>query len=287
MRFCVHCGRQLRDGEVCPCQQPREDSAGILGKAKRSVSVAFGKEKASGFVTKYWPFLAGALALIVLVVVLCCTLTGGSYQTPLRNVVTILNNQETDVAKIAKRLLPGFILSDVNSIYRDSKDAGSLDDAMDDLEETLQDAYDYLEDYYGRNVTCSYEITDKEKLSNRELKKAQDAIRDLYSDNIADLIDEWDDLDDDEKEDLADYADMSVKEMDSLYQKLEKLGKKLEKARVSKGYELTIDVSMEGKDDEDEYDDLVVRVIKVNGDWILDFTSIGDSSALSLIGDLF
>ena len=87
--------------------------------------------------------------------------------------------------------------------------------------------------------------------------------------------------------DAADEADMTVKELNACAERLEKLGNKLEKAKVTKGYELTVTVNIEGKDEDDEYEDLILRVIKVNGDWMIDFTSLDDSSALDLILDIF
>ena len=283
MHFCVNCGRQLRDGDTCTCQQPKTADKNVWEQAKNT----FDGRKVQKMFRKYWPFIAGGAAVIILVIVLCCTLGGSTYKTPVEGLVKTFINQETDLVKIARRLLPDFVEGDVYRIYDKVKDSGDVEDMLDDLEDDLKSMYDYLEDYYGRGMTVACEITDKDELSKRELKSAQGAISDLYSDYLEDVIDEWEDMDDDEREDAADDADLSVKDMDACVKALEKLGKKLEKVKVSKGYELTVTVSIEGKDEDDEYEDLALRVIKVNGDWMIDFTSLDDSSALTLIMNLF
>lgn len=281
MRFCVNCGRQLRDGEVCSCQQPAAKHATKTGKG------LFAGGDAKKTLSKYWPFLAGGVALIAIVLVLCLALGGGSYKTPVDDIIRTINDRETDLVKIARRVLPDFVEGEAYRLYQDIKDADGFDDIQDEAEDMLQYAYDELEDYFGRNVTITYEIVEKEELSKRELRKAEKAIGGLYADVFEDIVEDWDDMDEDEKEDAADEADMTVKQLDKCVARIESIGKKLEKAKVSKGYELTVDLLIEGKDDEEEYEDVIIRVIKINGSWVLDFTSLSEPSALGLVNDLF
>lgn len=288
MRFCVHCGRQLRDDEVCACQQGDKKST-----AAEAAKDAFGKaekwiknDKTQGFFKKYWPYIAGGVALIIVAVVLCCTLGGSSYKTPVNDIIQTFNDQVTDVVKIARRILPGFVETDAYSMYQSVRDNSYVEDMLDEAKDGLKDIYDNLEDYYGRDMVFSYEITDKDAMSKRQLSRTQDDLRDL-SDYLKDAVDQWDDMDKDEQEDASDEADLTVKELEGLARRLEKLAAKIEKAKVSKGYELTVTVMIEGRDEDDEFEDLTLNVIKVNGDWMIDVTSFDDSTALDLIADLF
>lgn len=148
--------------------------------------------------------------------------TGDSYDTPFKNAKKILNEQETDVNKIAK------------------------------------DMYDNLEDEYGKGVKFSYKVTDKKKLN----KDKREAISDAYS-SFADVSSGVSDA-------IGEHSELSDKDIDKLQKTADQFMKKLEKFKVKSGYHLDVDVTVQGKDD-DNTEDIDVVIIKVEGEWMIDY----------------
>ena len=103
----------------------------------------------------------------------------------------------------------------------------------------------------------------KEKLTKDEKKSISEgyaAFADLSS-GVTDCI-----------ENLDKCTELSDKEINKLVKIVENLEKKLEKIKVTDGYLMTVDLIAKGKEDDDS-EKVDIVVIKVDGDWTIDYLS--------------
>lgn len=273
MAFCQKCGAKLEDGTkfcgICGAEQEVNEAA---APAKETPAA----EKKS---VKLDNKMVGLIATGVIVVVLLfivCSLFGGGYKKPLNKVKKAFNAQSTDVDDYCAAL-PKF----VGGAYDDVLDfAKSIDkDYKEDVEalfaDGLEELYDELKDSLGKNVKISYEITDKEKLDKDDREDIEDAyavIIDVIEDEVGiDISDkkELEDWADDYEDYLERYFDISSKQIDKAIKLITNLAGDLEDVKVSKGYILELEVTIEGKKDDVTFD-IDVYVVKMNGKWCIE-----------------
>lgn len=213
-----------------------------------------------------------AAALIFVIVFLKACFFGSSYKTPIDDMIKIVNKKQTNIDKIADAVVPAMLTDSYDEIIdilksnkdykKDFKDIYNKD-LPDVLEDMYDDIYDNLEDEYGKNPKISYKIKDKEKLDKDEreaVSKAYSSFAKLSS-GIIDCI-----------EALEKCTELTEKEVKKLVKQVEALEKKLDKFKVSSGYILDVKLTVKGKDDKDS-EDMEIVVIKVNGDWMIDYLS--------------
>jgi len=176
------------------------------------------------------------------------------------------------------KVLPKFAdetYEDVMALVKDiDKDAAKeLDDSF---EEDLEAYYEGLENKYGKNVEVSYKITDKEKLDKDDCEDIKEAYESIVESIEKTLGVEFTDKDDMEKiiDNIDEDAleDVSAKQVEKAIKLISGFASELEDMKISKGYILTVDVTVEGKDSDntDEYD---IYVVKVNGKWCVELLS--------------
>lgn len=119
------------------------------------------------------------------------------------------------------------------------------DDIVDALDEMFEEAGAYDED--------------------EDVKDIDDAFDALAEENHDDLVEEYG-KNIKIKHEIVDKEEMSDKELEKLQKSLkESLDKK---CKVKKGYELEVQATVKGKDDK-ETDITKMKVIKLNGDWVV------------------
>lgn len=211
--------------------------------------------------------VAGVLAVIALILVISIVgaLFGGGYKKPLKVITKAFNKQSEDVGDYLAAL-PKV----VKSAYKDGISLiGNLDkDAKKTAEKEIKSAvkefYGNIEDEVGKKAKMSYKITDKEKMSKSDLKD----IKKAYA-SIADMIDSLSLTDPDTYEDIFGKTFKS-KDYKNIASFAKDVMKDMEKVKVSGGYILTLDLKIEGKDDELEEEDVKVCVVKMNGKWCIE-----------------
>ena len=135
----------------------------------------------------------------------------------------------------------------------------------DDMKDSYKEQVEYLNETYGDNYKFSYKIEDKDKLDKDELEEFEDELR---ASGKA-LLNQYDDLDSDDLEELADDSGLSKSQAKKLVSAMEALAKKMKKAKVSAGYELTVTFITTGSElDEPIETERTIYVYKVNGRWI-------------------
>ncbi len=212
---------------------------------------------------------AAAVAVIAILIILISSL--GAYKKPINTLVSLANKKSTNIPAYVDCVAPSFVSSSYKSLLGTLKGG----DAKKELEETIKDAFDdawdELEDEYGKNWRISVEWKDADRLSNKKL----DAIRDRWED-IADTLGKAELDDEDTYESIADSLDdkydteLNTKQVAQI---MGKLADQFENAKITDGYEVDLKLSIEGKDGHDTTKMEGIYVIKVNGQWIIDPTS--------------
>ena len=212
---------------------------------------------------------AAAVAVIAILIILISSL--GAYKKPINTLVSLANKKSTNIPAYVDCVAPSFVSSSYKSLLGTLKGG----DAKKELEETIKDAFDdawdELEDEYGKNWKISVEWKDADRLSNKKL----DAIKDRWED-IADTLGKAELDDEDTYESIADSLDdkydteLNTKQVAQI---MGKLADQFENAKITDGYEVDLKLTIEGKDGHDTTKMDGIYVIKVNGQWIIDPTS--------------
>lgn len=244
--------------------------------------VAQPKKKAS---VKTLAILAGvAVAAIILVVVLLSIFTN-TYKTPLNLQMDLLNEKKaSNMQDAGIEILNGLCESEYKDLLKIMKKNDDYKDMMEEQEEYYEEHIENQKDEYGKNYKYSYKIEEKEEIDKDDLKELRDEIKD-YAKMLKNIIDETDDFDSDDWEDLADMMGFSSKsEAKKVIDVLEDVYKELKGAKVTKGYELTVTITLKGSElDEPKEEEETICVYKVNGRWV----SEEALEVLSSFGDLF
>lgn len=233
---------------------------------------------------------AAAVVVLILLCVIIGNVAGGSYKTPIKNLVRNLNRGNTKLEAYMENVLPPFAVDTYNNVYKWTKKQvpEAIEDYDDELADTMQDMIDELADEYGDDYKITFEIRDAEKLKDRDIRDIEDMYESLYDM----LDDEVDFSDDDIYDDLADMIDdeydvsVSSSDMKKLQRILESFMKDLKNMKIQAAYSVELKLRIEGDDGSDS-DKITVNVIKVNGKWIIDpislMSSMGYGSIYSLM----
>lgn len=105
--------------------------------------------------------LAVLLVLVILVVVILCMIFGGgSWKTPINNVMDVLNDGD---GKAFEELMPPY--------YKDMADAldGIIDISDEDFDEEAENQRDRLTKKYGDDAEISYEVVKKTEVDSDDI----------------------------------------------------------------------------------------------------------------------
>ena len=161
-KFCENCGAEMTDDQVvCPnCGGGAQSTSATrepISEPKSSSASKSGNAKNVGII-------AGAVAVIGIVIAILFAIFGKGYLKPMDNYFKGLEKAKADTFVKA---FPDFMnMSD------------SIDD--DDLEDRLDD----LEDTYGENVKISYKVKKKEKVKKDDLSTVQEYIEEYYDEEV-------------------------------------------------------------------------------------------------------
>ncbi|MBP3338298.1 MAG: hypothetical protein J6L69_02710 [Lachnospiraceae bacterium] len=206
-------------------------------------------------IVKYAVMGVGALVAIIVVVLVFSVLFGGGYKKPIKAADKALDKHKIDSYEYA----------DYTSLksYREYVELKNelLDE--DDHEDAYEETIEELEDEFGSKFKVKIKITDKEKLDKDDRKDIADGLEDYYESTVDNEDDSLDYL-----EELCDEEDVSSKDFKKLKKAYEAYIKDLKKIKVSKAYELKLEVTIKGKEDEDDFKIKNLIVAKVNGEWV-------------------
>lgn len=269
-------------------------AANFVDKAKAGVTGVISKVKADpkGFGVKLGAIVLAAIIVIVGLFVGIGAATN-NYKTPLKLSAKVESAKKYDFTD-RFAVLNGFCAKEVKAIYKLVKGTENAGDALEYLEERFMDGYDYVDyvvdedgnystkkvhfdgvedkkEEYGSNYKYKVKVVEKEKLEDSDLEDFEETIQD-FADRLKDWVKEAKDMSSDELEKYAEaYFDGSKKDAKKYIELVDKVRAELKGAKVTKGYEVVYDYSVNGKNlDEAEVldEEEEINVYKVNGKWI-------------------
>lgn len=278
--FCPNCGTELPDDSVfCGTCGQRVDEEGGSSTQQQNYAVPpvmpeqpiapVPEQKKN--VKLIGGIAAGVVALVIVIAVVMKVFGGGSYTKPLDSVCKLVNKRDTNIDSYVTAVSPKFMINAYKNGVSLLKEVDEFEDVMDEAKDSMKDGFDELKDQYGNNFKVKYEILDKEKLSKSELKDVRNSYKELRG--FLKYVEEGGRY----YEDVEDELDSAtLKKFNKL---VKDLSSDLKDIEVTEGYALEVNLSIEGKEDDDEQE-VKFNVIKVNGKWCVDFTS-GDFNVIS------
>ena len=211
---------------------------------------------------KYWFIAAGALALILAVVLVSSIISGlNKYKEPVKLQQKVYN------AKTAEKMFDA-TLDQLNGLGE--KEMKTIMDVLKDtntgeyIVANFENAIESRDENAGSNSKVKIKIEDKEKLDEYALEAMQEHI-DSLAERYASLAEEMEE----NKSDYEDQWDLSGKEVDKLIKAYKRLAKIFSKAKVTKGYSLDLQMKVTGKLlDEPMEASRSYKVYKIGGKWV-------------------
>lgn len=180
-KFCGQCGAQLNDNAtfctqcgatIAPQQSAQQTDSPManfqqaaknidMNAIKDAVSVENIKNLKNKPNKLTIAVLAVLLVLVILVVVILCMIFGGgSWKTPINNVMDVLNDGD---GKAYEELMPPY--------YKDMADAldGIIDISDEDFDEEAEKQRDRLTKKYGDDAEISYEVVKKTEVDSDDI----------------------------------------------------------------------------------------------------------------------
>ena len=258
MKFCGSCGQQIPDNaNACPYCGAFQDNAVPAAKAKK----AFPVKAVLGIVLALAVLAGGFFAVRAIF--------GGGWEKPLKEAVAIANDKK--VSEDAIQDLARCAFGTTGDDELDAAIAKALDlkvegeKLLSELKDSADRLVDRLDDEYGKDWEISYEITSKEAIDSDDLEDYEDVYHDLakLGANTAKMAKNY-------GEDIEDYTDGDLKEKDvkAVADDLRAFCAEMKDCKITKGYELEVTFTIEGKEDDDEID-YTIAVIKLDGKWVV------------------
>lgn len=194
------------------------------------------------------------------------------YRGTLNGIVSIINDREGDVDVIAKEILP----ADIAKCYEEAIDIiggeSHVEDALKTLETKVDSQYAKLDDYFGSNAKISLKVLEKEKMSQSQIRRAQNSYQEYYEEYWEEIVSGIDEFDYDKIGHLAEEYDLRTSDVLALREDIDSIADYLQNMEIAKGYNLTLGIEIKGS--KDSYSEKIeLRVIKVNGEWVVDYLS--------------
>ncbi len=175
-KFCEKCGAEMDDNQtVCPnCSKNDETKS---ESTNTTVTETVTEETTTQTTNnsklnfnlgdpKKIAIIAGAIAVIVILIGIISSIFGSGWKKPIAN---YFKGQQKANSKTYLSAFPEFYADNIEKYYED-----------DDMEEML----DKLKDEYGNNVKISYKIKDKEKIKKDDLQKIQKYIKEANDEEV-------------------------------------------------------------------------------------------------------
>ena len=221
-------------------------------------------DKIKAVPVKIWALIGGGIAAIIAIIVVL-SLLGNTYKTPIKAAEKLLNSKSVkQVIDRAPALLNGFGEDEAKVLIGIAKKTDQYKDNIEDIEEKFDEVIEFAEETLGKNYKISLKVTDKEKLEKDDLKAFREQLR-----MIGKMSSMLEDMDNDGYADMADELGISKAQVKKAVKNILAFCKDCKSAKVQKGYELTIEVKVTGKELDDPVEfEIALDVFKVDGRWV-------------------
>ena len=159
-KFCTKCGAPL-DNNAAFCT-----NCGAVADKKNNIVNLHNKNTAI--------LLGGILAGIIVLVILISLIFGGGYKSAIDNYFE--GFEDTN----AKKFMKAMPECQIEYLEESLKDYSKFNSLAEYFEYLLEEALNKIEDEYGDDISISYEIKDKEELSEKELKDIRKRLENNY-----------------------------------------------------------------------------------------------------------
>ncbi len=159
-KFCTKCGAPL-DNNAAFCT-----NCGAVADKKNNIVNLHNKNTAI--------LLGGILAGIIILVILISLIFGGGYKSAIDNYFE--GFEDTN----AKKFMKAMPECQIEYLEESLKDYSKFNSLAEYFEYLLEEALNKIEDEYGDDISISYEIKDKEELSEKELKDIRKRLENNY-----------------------------------------------------------------------------------------------------------
>lgn len=264
MKFCGNCGNSVPDdARACPY-------CGTMLSGGPAASAKKGFDAKGFFANNKKKIIAacGAIVGIVAIILILSAIFGGSYKTPIKHYFANENNlKKAELEDVVVNGMDGFAKSEIKDVYELLSSSKNFKDVRKQIEENWKEEAKDNEEEYGKDWEIDYEI-DKDSLEEwdeDDIKDYQDWLKDAGKE----LVEKGKNItkmDNDELKEMAEDMGLKKEELKKLGEAYKELGNALRNAEVKAGYDLDVDIKIEGKDDSEE-DTLSFRVMKVDGKW--------------------
>ena len=225
--------------------------------------------------------LAIMLAAAILAGVARVNTARSGYRAVLNGVCEAVNDRDTDLDVIAESLLPGFAEEQYHVIMDTIGGVEIVEDAVGNLEDDIMEAYLELEDNFGSDVKVSWEILEKEKMSEIQIRRTERNYQEFseeYLQNVVNTLDNYEDI-----SWIADRYELTKADVRTVLDSIDALAEECAYMEISRGYNLVIEIQAEGS--RDSYSDKVeLSVICADGEWMPDYSTLG-GNLLTEIGE--
>ena len=226
-----------------------------------------------------------ALAIVLIAAVLAGAVgmntARSGYRAVLNGICKTVNDRDTDLDVIAESLLPGFAEEQYHVIMDTIGGVEIVEDAVGNLEDDIMEAYLELEDNFGSDVKVSWEILEKEKMRELQIRRTERNYQEFseeYLQNVVNTLDNYEDI-----SWIADRYELTKADVRTVLDSIDALAEECAYMEISRGYNLVIEIQAEGSGD--SYSDKVeLSVICADGEWMPDYSALG-GNLLTEIGE--
>lgn len=227
-------------------------------------------EKVKNIPKKLWMMLGAGVAIVVALIVVL-SLASNTPKSPVNAAEKLVNSKKLNqVIDRAPNLLNGFCEKEARQLIKIAKSTEMYEDAEEDAEELFAQGIELVEEILGKNYKIEFKVMDKEKIDKDDCEDFQDMLNEA-GEMLSERVEELEDMDDDELEEGADQLGLKKGDIKKAIKILKSICKKVEKAKVSAGYELELKIIISGKELDDDIElELPINVWKVSGHWVPD-----------------
>lgn len=221
------------------------------------------------------------IAILVIVAVRMNTVHSG-YKHILDEACALVNDRSTELDEFADTLLPGFAEEQYYVIMDAIGSVGYVEGAIEGVEDGMMEAYLDLEDEFGSNAKVSWKIMEKEEMSSIQIRRAEKSYQEFAENYLQAALDKLDNSD--RIESLANRFELSRSDVRDVLDSIEVLAENCEYMDIERGYQLVLELEVEGSRDSDSME-VEVTMIYADGEWMLDFSSLGGIDVLTEVGE--
>lgn len=192
-----------------------------------------------------------------------------NYMTPVRSAEKLENKKSVNMKSYLKTGFKNMGASNAGEIVNILYESDDFVDMMEELEEAFEESYESNQDNYGDNFKITYVVEDKIKLENSDLRDYQKKFRN-YIKYLEDELEECDDFSSNDWGDFADDMGLSRTQAKKFVSALSDMVDDIGRLEITNGYELDVIRTVTGNMlDDPEETSSTIRVVKVNGRWIV------------------